>query len=115
MPSRFDSAPLKADRERFFGLSQDVLCVLGFDGYFKDVNPAWERTLGHSRATLLATPFIEFVHPDDRAATLAKTQEVAEGKVTLPEGTKLTLRTVRVGDQAYLPFFTTASRARASR
>ena len=38
----------------------------------------------------------------------------AEGKVTLPEGTKLTLRTVRVGDQAYLPFFTTASRARAT-
>src|SRR5262245_45998303 len=38
----------------------------------------------------------------------------ADGKVTLPEGTKLTLRTMRVGDQTYLPFFTTASRARAT-
>ena len=38
----------------------------------------------------------------------------AEGKVVLPEGTKLRLRTVRVGDQVYLPFFTAASRARAA-
>src|SRR5262245_5679477 len=38
----------------------------------------------------------------------------AEGKLTFPEGTKLTLRTVRVGDQTYLPLFTAASRARAT-
>jgi len=32
--------------DRFFEVSIDMLCVLSFNGYFKKVNPAWERTLG---------------------------------------------------------------------
>ena len=68
------------DRRRFFTLSQDVFCTLGFDGYFKDLNPAWEKTLGYTKAELLATPFIEFIHPDDREATLAEAEKVSGGK-----------------------------------
>ncbi|MDB4877260.1 MAG: Aerobic respiration control sensor protein ArcB [Gemmatimonadetes bacterium] len=71
------------DRKRFFELSQDVLCTLGFDGYFKDLNPAWEKTLGYTKAELLATPFIEFIHPDDRHLTLAHAEMVSEGKALL--------------------------------
>ncbi|MES1255679.1 MAG: PAS domain S-box protein, partial [Acidobacteriota bacterium] len=67
------------DRQRFFALSQDVICILGFDGYFTDLNPAWEATLGYTRAEMLGTPFIEFVHPDDQAATLVEAGRVSEG------------------------------------
>ncbi|HVX39360.1 MAG TPA: PAS domain S-box protein [Gemmatimonadaceae bacterium] len=65
--------------ERFFALSIDMLCVLGFDGYFKLLNPAWERTLGYTLAELKARPFYEFVHPDDRARTLGQNRDVRGG------------------------------------
>lgn len=57
--------------EDFFEMSLDHLCVAGFDGHFKRVNPSWTRTLGWTAEELLSTPSIAFVHPDDREATLA--------------------------------------------
>ena len=57
--------------ERFFDLSFDLLCVANLDGYFLRLNPAWGRLLGYTSAELQAAPFLDFVHPDDRAATSA--------------------------------------------
>jgi PAS domain S-box-containing protein len=67
------------ERNRFFAVSRDMLCTLGFDGYYKDLNPAWEETLGYTTAELIAQPFIEFVHPDDREATLGAAKKIAAG------------------------------------
>jgi PAS domain S-box-containing protein len=58
-----------ADLDRFFKLSLDLFCVATFDGYLVRVNPAWQTVLGLSDEELRASPFIEFVHPDDREAT----------------------------------------------
>jgi len=65
--------------EAFFEIAQDMFCFLDFNGHFRRLNPAWERTLGFTRAELMARPFIEFVHPDDRERTLAQNGRVRSG------------------------------------
>ncbi|MGA1601103.1 MAG: PAS domain S-box protein [Prochlorothrix sp.] len=57
------------DRSRFFDLSLDLLCKANFDGYFLYLNPAGQKLLGFDMDFLLATPFMDLVHPDDREAT----------------------------------------------
>src|ERR1700694_3066641 len=65
--------------DSFFANSIDMLCLLDFNGYFKQLNPAWERTLGYTRKELMSRPFIEFVHPDDRERTLKQNAQVRGG------------------------------------
>ncbi|MDB4879091.1 MAG: domain S-box protein [Gemmatimonadetes bacterium] len=74
-----DVSPSPPADDRFFTIAIDMLCQLGFDGRFRRLNPAWERTLGFTVAELMAQPFIEFVHPDDRERTLAQNRRVREG------------------------------------
>jgi PAS domain S-box-containing protein len=69
--------------DRFFAVSIDMLCFLDFNGYFKRLNPAWERTLGFTREELMSRPFIEFVHPDDRERTLSQNAQVRKGAQAL--------------------------------
>jgi PAS domain S-box-containing protein len=66
-----------------FNLAGNLLSVIGLDGYFKRINPAFERILGYDRRTLLSTPFIEFIHPDDRAPSLAEVEKIKNGQPTL--------------------------------
>jgi len=71
-------------RTRIFTLSLDLLCIAGFDGSFKQVNPRWEQTLGFTAEELLASPYIDFVHPEDRDKTFAEAQRLTtEGEVTV--------------------------------
>jgi PAS domain S-box-containing protein len=71
------------ERDRLFTLSLDMLCVAVFDGYFKRLNPAWERTLGWSIDELMTRPYIEFVHENDREATITEASKLAGGAVTI--------------------------------
>ncbi|MFY9909746.1 MAG: response regulator [Candidatus Sulfotelmatobacter sp.] len=67
---------------RFLDLSIDMLCTAGFDGYFKHLSPAFEKTLGFNSKEMLSKPYLEFVHPNDRQATIKESGRLANGEVT---------------------------------
>lgn len=71
------------DISRFFDLSIDLLCVADLQGYFLHLNPAWQRTLGYTLEELKARPYLDFVHPDDRVATIAEMEKLLAGAQVL--------------------------------
>jgi PAS domain S-box-containing protein len=63
---RLGAAALSAEGvDRFFAISPGLLSIAGFDGFFKMLNPAWEKALGYTIEELCARPYLELVHPDD--------------------------------------------------
>ncbi len=78
-----DRVASEEEREGFFQLSLDLLCVAGIDGRFRRLNPAWETTLGWSIEELCARPWLDFVHPDDIEATAREGAKLAEGRVVI--------------------------------
>jgi PAS domain S-box-containing protein len=78
-----DQVQAEAERQRFFEMSLDMLCIYGFDGYFQQLNSAWEKTLGWTEAELLSQPLIELIHPDDRKASLEQRRKMIAGIDTI--------------------------------
>jgi len=74
---------LEAERARHFNLSLDMICTAGFDGLFKSVNPAFEKTLGYREEDLVGHAFLEFVHPEDRERTEEEAAGLAGGRNTV--------------------------------
>jgi PAS domain S-box-containing protein len=67
---------------RFINLSVDMFCIAGFDGFFKSLNPSWQTALGFTTEELMAKPYLEFIHPEDRPATVAEDIRLQNREVT---------------------------------
>jgi PAS domain S-box-containing protein len=81
-------AKARAEADRLFAISPDLIVVAGFDGYFKRVNPAFEALLGYTEQEALERPYIEFVHPDDRERTAAEARSLEGGQTTISFGNR---------------------------
>ena len=64
---------------RGFELARDLLCTATFDGRLDRINGSWKEVLGWSDDELRAHGFLHFVHPEDRARTLAEVESYSEG------------------------------------
>lgn len=67
----------------FFELSSDLLCIAGFDGYFKKTNPALCNLLEYSKKELFARPINSFIHPEDQELTAKHRDNIRNGKPLL--------------------------------
>ena len=63
--------------ERFFMVNLDLLCIADTEGYFRRLNPEWERLLGYAPEEMEGKPFLNFVHPEDHEATREATSQLA--------------------------------------
>jgi PAS domain S-box-containing protein len=75
-------ARAQAELDRIFNLSADLIVVADFEGRFTRVNPAVEQVLGYTEEEILARPYLDFVHPEDRDRTAAEAAVLGEGSST---------------------------------
>ncbi|WP_404786801.1 PAS domain S-box protein [Altericista sp. CCNU0014] len=66
----------------FFEFSVDLLCIVDFDGQFRQTNRAFGSQLGYLDWELISRPFIDFVHLEDRPVTSARMDSIMQGHST---------------------------------
>jgi PAS domain S-box-containing protein len=66
----------KFDIDYFVQLSPDLICIAGYDGYFKKINPAVSKTLGYTLQELYSRPINDFVYSEDKIATIESRESV---------------------------------------
>jgi PAS domain S-box-containing protein len=71
------------ERDRIWNVSEDLLAVSNFDGYFVSMNPAWTRLLGWSDDEIRSMHVSELRHPDDAAHSMAGRAQLAKGVPTV--------------------------------
>jgi len=71
---------LAEERDRFFALSLDLLCVVTLDARFQRVNSSFTKTTGYTEAELLTMPVMQFIHPEDIAGTLDEIEKLKRGE-----------------------------------
>lgn len=73
----------RLNSDYFFKLSPDLLCIAGYDGFFKRINPAVSKLLGYTDEELLSRSINEFIHPLDRPLTSQYRENIKNGNPLL--------------------------------
>ena len=71
------------ERDRIWNVSEDLLAVSNFEGYFLSMNPAWTRLLGWSEDEIKSMHVSELRHPDDAPNAIAGRAQLAQGVPTV--------------------------------
>ncbi|HET7804956.1 MAG TPA: PAS domain S-box protein [Pseudolabrys sp.] len=71
------------ERDRIWTVSEDLLGVSNFEGYFLSVNPAWTNLLGWTEDEIKSLHISELRHPDDASAGIAARARLAQGVQTV--------------------------------
>ncbi|HTP82083.1 MAG TPA: PAS domain S-box protein [Alphaproteobacteria bacterium] len=71
------------ERDRIWQVSEDLLGVGNFEGYFISFNPAWTRLLGWSEDEIRRMHVSELRHPDDAPIGIEGRRRLAEGVPTV--------------------------------
>lgn len=66
------------DYRKFYELSFDLMCIVG-QTHFLSVNDKFPKHLGYTKEEMLSRPWLEFLHPDDRAAALVVSSHPSNG------------------------------------
>jgi PAS domain S-box-containing protein len=72
------------ERDRAWGLSQELLVIASPNGTLDEVNGRWTEQLGWSESELVGTTFSDYTHPDDLADSLAAFTTLFEVPLTVP-------------------------------
>jgi len=71
------------ERDRIWNVSEDLLAVSNFEGYFLSINPAWSRLLGWTDDEIKSMHVSELRHPEDAPAAIAERARLAHGVPTV--------------------------------
>ncbi len=71
------------ERDRIWNVSEDLLAVSNFEGYFLSMNPAWTRLLGWSDDEIKSMHVSELRHPDDAPHSITGRAQLAQGVPTV--------------------------------
>ncbi len=71
----------KADRDRLWDLSTDIMLRARYDGTIVAVNPAWTEMLGWDMEEIVGRPLFALLHPDDMRHTRKAAAGIARGEV----------------------------------
>ena len=70
-----------AERDMIWRTSQDLFLICGFDGFYRSVNPAWQKVLNRAPEDLVGARFDALIHADDISAATSAVERLARGEV----------------------------------